>query len=133
MPTFASNGRPTFGTGSSSYPATTHSRPHDGPRARSRRHREWPHGCARRPDRAPGLVVLPAFRQRSDLLPSAPGDHEKGFADVVLDDMADFQSEYVRNTPVVTTVLTDREAARSVSPILRPAIASSVGFFDRRS
>ena len=37
------------------------------------------------------------------------GDDEKGFADVVLDDMADFQSEYLRNTAVVTTVLTDRQ------------------------
>src|SRR5689334_14763707 len=35
------------------------------------------------------------------------GDEEKGFADVVLDDMADFQSEYLRNTAVVSTVLTD--------------------------
>src|SRR5205809_4880765 len=35
------------------------------------------------------------------------GDEEKGFSDVVLDDMADFQSEYLRNTPVVSTVLTD--------------------------
>jgi GH15 family glucan-1,4-alpha-glucosidase len=36
------------------------------------------------------------------------GDEEKGFSDVVLDGMTDFQSEYVRNTPVVSTVLTDR-------------------------
>jgi len=36
------------------------------------------------------------------------GDDEKGFSDVVLDDMADFQSEYLRNTAVVSTVLTDR-------------------------
>src|SRR5262249_45412734 len=36
------------------------------------------------------------------------GDEEKGFADVVLHDMADFQSEYLRNTAVVSTVLTDQ-------------------------
>ena len=37
------------------------------------------------------------------------GDEEKGFSDVVLDDMADFQSEYLRNTAIVSTVLTDRQ------------------------
>jgi len=37
------------------------------------------------------------------------GDEEKGFCDVVLDDMIDFSSDYVRNTAVVTTVLTDRK------------------------
>src|SRR5499427_6638019 len=36
------------------------------------------------------------------------GDEEKGFTDVVLDDMVDCQSEYLRNSAVVTTVLTDR-------------------------
>ncbi|MEH6952078.1 glycoside hydrolase family 15 protein [Nitrobacter sp. NHB1] len=35
------------------------------------------------------------------------GDEEKGFSDVVLDGMADFQSDYVRNTAIVSTVLTD--------------------------
>ncbi len=35
------------------------------------------------------------------------GDEEKGFADVVLDDMVEQQSEYLRNTAVVATVLTD--------------------------
>src|SRR5260370_7969133 len=39
------------------------------------------------------------------------GDEEKGFADVVLDDMVDFQSQYLRNTAVVSTVLPDRQAA----------------------
>ena len=39
------------------------------------------------------------------------GDEEKGFADVVLDDMVDFQSQYLRNTAVVWTVLTDRQGA----------------------
>ena len=37
-----------------------------------------------------------------------PGKEEKGFSDVVLDDMAEYQSEYVRNTAIVSTVLTDR-------------------------
>ena len=36
------------------------------------------------------------------------GPEEKGFCDVVLDDMVDFQSEYLRNTAIVSTVLTDR-------------------------
>src|SRR6266481_126469 len=36
------------------------------------------------------------------------GNEEKGFSDVVLDDMVDFQSEYLRNTAIVSTVLTDR-------------------------
>ena len=36
------------------------------------------------------------------------GQEEKGFSDVVLDDMVDFQSEYLRNTAIVSTVLTDR-------------------------
>src|SRR5262249_2207452 len=36
------------------------------------------------------------------------GDEEKGFSDVVLDDMADFQSEYLRNTAVVSAGLTHR-------------------------
>jgi GH15 family glucan-1,4-alpha-glucosidase len=39
------------------------------------------------------------------------GDEEKGFADVVLHDMVDFRSEYLRNTAVVSTVLTDRLGA----------------------
>jgi GH15 family glucan-1,4-alpha-glucosidase len=40
------------------------------------------------------------------------GNEEKGFSDVVLDDMAEYQSEYVRNTAIVTTVLTDRNGAK---------------------
>jgi len=36
------------------------------------------------------------------------GSEEKGFADVVLDDLADVQSEYLRNTATVSTVLTDK-------------------------
>jgi GH15 family glucan-1,4-alpha-glucosidase len=36
------------------------------------------------------------------------GDEEKGFSDVVLDGMVDVQSDYVRNTAIVSTILTDR-------------------------
>jgi GH15 family glucan-1,4-alpha-glucosidase len=39
------------------------------------------------------------------------GDEEKGFCDVVLDDLADYSSEYVRNTAIVSAVLTDRNGA----------------------
>src|SRR5262249_58967996 len=37
------------------------------------------------------------------------GEEEKGFWEVVLDGMAVFQWEYLRNTAVVSTVLTDRQ------------------------
>jgi len=37
------------------------------------------------------------------------GAEEKGFMDVVLDDMADFQSGYLRNSAILSTVLTDRK------------------------
>jgi GH15 family glucan-1,4-alpha-glucosidase len=40
------------------------------------------------------------------------GKEEKGFSDVVLDDMADFQSEYIRNTAIVSHVLTDRQGGK---------------------
>jgi GH15 family glucan-1,4-alpha-glucosidase len=40
------------------------------------------------------------------------GKQEKGFSDVLLDDMAEFQSEYVRNTAIVSTVLTDRHGGK---------------------
>jgi GH15 family glucan-1,4-alpha-glucosidase len=39
------------------------------------------------------------------------GDEEKGFCDVVLDDMADFASDYERNTAVVSTALTNSQGA----------------------
>jgi len=35
------------------------------------------------------------------------GDEEKGFSEVVLDNLADYQSEYLRNTAIVVTTLTD--------------------------
>ena len=40
------------------------------------------------------------------------GDEEKGFSDVVLDDLAEFQSEYIRNSAIVTTVLTDGQGGK---------------------
>jgi len=36
------------------------------------------------------------------------GAEEKGFTDVVLEDMVDIHSEYLRNTAIVVTLLTDR-------------------------
>ena len=36
------------------------------------------------------------------------GAEEKGYSDVVLEDAVDFQSEYLRNTAVVSTLLTDQ-------------------------
>ena len=35
------------------------------------------------------------------------GQEEKGFSDVVIDDMVDFSSDYERNAPIVSTTLTD--------------------------
>jgi GH15 family glucan-1,4-alpha-glucosidase len=37
------------------------------------------------------------------------GDEEKGFCDVVLDGMVEYRSEYLRNTAIVSTVLTDSQ------------------------
>ena len=39
------------------------------------------------------------------------GDEEKGFSDVVLAGMVAFSSDYLRNTALVSTVLTDRDGA----------------------
>ena len=39
------------------------------------------------------------------------GDEEKGFTDVVLEDLADIRSSYVRNTAIVVTELTDKNGA----------------------
>ncbi|HET9273439.1 MAG TPA: trehalase-like domain-containing protein, partial [Methyloceanibacter sp.] len=39
------------------------------------------------------------------------GDEEKGFCDVVLDDMVDYTSDYERNTAIVSTVLTNNQNA----------------------
>ena len=40
------------------------------------------------------------------------GQQEKGFSDVVLEDMVDYQSEYVRNSAIICTVLTDRHGGK---------------------
>ncbi len=40
------------------------------------------------------------------------GKEEKGFSDVVLNDMAEFQSEYVRNTAIVSTLLIDSHGSK---------------------
>ena len=40
------------------------------------------------------------------------GREEKGFSDVVLEEMVDFQSQYVRNTAIVSTILTDCHGAK---------------------
>lgn len=39
------------------------------------------------------------------------GDEEKGFCDVVLENMVEFSSEYERNTAIVSTILTDAQGA----------------------
>ena len=62
------------------------------------------------------------------------GGEEKGFADVVLDGMASYQSEYLRNTAIVMHG-TDRQAkvARFESPILRRAFATTAACTGRRN
>jgi GH15 family glucan-1,4-alpha-glucosidase len=40
------------------------------------------------------------------------GKEEKGFSDVVLEDMTEFDSEYMRNTAIVTTGLTDHRGGK---------------------
>ena len=40
------------------------------------------------------------------------GKEEKGFSDVVLDDLAEYQSEYARNTAIVSTLLIDRQGGK---------------------
>jgi GH15 family glucan-1,4-alpha-glucosidase len=40
------------------------------------------------------------------------GAEEKGFSDVVLDDMVEYRSEYVRNTAIVATELTDSHGGK---------------------
>ena len=60
----------------------------------------------------PGARIVwwcyPRFDDDPILCRLVAGDEEKGFSDVVLDDLVDSQSEYIRNTAIVTTVLTDR-------------------------
>ncbi len=68
------------------------------------------------------------------------GQEEKGFSDVVLEDMADFQSEYVRNTAIVSTD-TDRPQRRqsadhrfraALSPI-RPRVSAAAALSHHRT
>jgi GH15 family glucan-1,4-alpha-glucosidase len=40
------------------------------------------------------------------------GDEEKGFSDVVVEGLADYESKYVRNSAVVETILTDKTGAK---------------------
>jgi len=40
------------------------------------------------------------------------GREEKGFSDIVLDDLAEYKSEYVRNTTIVSTLLTDHQGGK---------------------
>ena len=53
------------------------------------------------------------------------GEEEKGFADVVLDGCVEIQSEYGRNTPIVTAVMRDREGAAVRVTDFAPASAIS--------
>src|SRR5580693_7273711 len=39
------------------------------------------------------------------------GEEEKGFSDVVLDGLVDVQSQYIRNTAIVSTTLTNADGA----------------------
>src|SRR5258706_9497067 len=50
---------------------------------------------------------FPRFDSNPVLCRLLAGDEEKGFSDVVLDNMVDYKSEYLRNSAVVSTVLTD--------------------------
>ncbi|HYA06930.1 MAG TPA: trehalase-like domain-containing protein, partial [Xanthobacteraceae bacterium] len=40
------------------------------------------------------------------------GNDDKGFSDIVLEDMVEFNSEYVRNSAIIATVLTDRHGGK---------------------
>ena len=50
------------------------------------------------------------------------GDEEKGFTDVVLDGFVSAQSEYVRNTAIVTTMLTDKDGGNGAHHRFRAAL-----------
>ena len=60
------------------------------------------------------------------------GQEEKGFSDVVIDDMVDFSSDYERNAPIVSTTLTDGRGGcdkdhrfLAAIPQLRPCVPSA--------
>ena len=61
------------------------------------------------------------------------GGEEKGFCDVVLEGMVEFSSDYVRNTAIVSTVLTTTRAHPSGLPISRRGFANMTASFARRS
>ena len=62
------------------------------------------------------------------------GDEEKGFCDVALAGLARDKSQYLRNTAIVETILTDEDGGRCASPISRRAsIATTAPSGRRRS
>ena len=61
------------------------------------------------------------------------GDEEKGFTDVLLDGFVSAHSEYVRNTAIVATVLTDKDGGAVGSPTSRRASSISAARSARRS
>ena len=81
----------------------------DRSRARSRRHRQRPHRRAGRADRPAGVVVLSALRRRSGVLPAGRRRRGEGLLRRRARRTASIKSEYLRNTAIVITVLTDRQ------------------------
>ena len=61
------------------------------------------------------------------------GDEEKGFCDVVLDGMVDFSSDYERNTPIVSTVLSNSQNASVKITDFVPLFAIMSASFGRLS
>jgi GH15 family glucan-1,4-alpha-glucosidase len=61
------------------------------------------------------------------------GDEEKGFTDVVLDGLVDIKSDYIRNTAVLVTILTDDKGnAIRITDLLRVS-GCMIVFSGRRS
>ena len=54
---------------------------------------------------------FPRFDSDPVLCRLLAGDEEKGFTDVVVEGLKDVKSEYLRNTPIVVTELTDDKGA----------------------
>ena len=81
------------------------------------------------------VVVLSALRRRSGVLPAARGRRREGLHRRSCSTASSSShSEYVRNTALVTTVLTDqRRRLRCASPISRRASSSSAARSVRRS
>jgi GH15 family glucan-1,4-alpha-glucosidase len=61
------------------------------------------------------------------------GDDEKGFCDVVLEDMVDYASDYERNTAIVSTILTNSQGAQVKIPTLPRVSKISAACSGRRS